>query len=429
MSGREVVITGMGLTSPLGATVSENWANVLALKTGIGHHPRPGVPRFMEYHGKSESPAIPRGIPEKLSGQVKFLNRGALLGFSAASEAIDQAGWTGTEVPADRRALYVAAGDFTKVGCESLYPAIREASLENWRGLDRVRLNAAALGGVNPFFLLESLQNNLFSFLSAHLESMGPNACLASLSPCGAQAIELAARSIRQSRADIAVAVGCGSWITEIALYELDGLGVASRCREGISSFRPLDGRRDGFITGEGGAALVLESAESAERSGATILGRIRGSGNCIEFVPGRPFVVPPLLGKRCMEIAMDDASRGFDDLAFIVPHGSGTRKGDAAELRSIASVLDERKAAVPVTALKAYTGHLGAASDIAEVILGIAAIGERLVPATLNFAEPDQSLPTLDIAGSHRQSTKKCFLSTSCGVGGQSSSVVVEAP
>ena len=429
MGSREVVITGMGLVSPLGATVAENWAGVKAMKTGIRRYPRAGVPGGMQYLGRSAAPPLPRDLPAHLAGQLKFLNRGSLLGFGAAVEAIGQARAAWAAAPAHRRSLCIASGDLTKIGCEFLYPAVKEASSAGWRGIDHARLNEATLGKVNPFFLLESLPNNLFSFLSAYLESMGSNASLASLAPCGGHAIELAARSIRQGRADIAVAVGCGSWINEIPLYELDGLGIVSRCGEGASSFRPLDRRRDGFIAGEGGAALVLESAESAAKSGAPVWGWIRGTGNCVEFTPGRALAVPPLVSKRCMQIAMDDAGCRFDDLAFITPHGSGTRRGDASEILSIARVLDERKAAAPVSAMKAYTGHLGAASDIAEVILGIAALGERFVPATLNFAEPDRALPPLDISGVHRSSAKKSFLSISYGVGGQSSSVVAEVP
>ncbi|MHB8883154.1 MAG: beta-ketoacyl-[acyl-carrier-protein] synthase family protein [Thermodesulfovibrionales bacterium] len=427
MDRREVVITGMGLTTPLGSTVPENWANMKALKTGLAHYPKTGLPAFMEYLGKISRVSVPADIPPKIAGQMKFLSRGSLLGFIAAAEAAAQACYAAAAVAAGRRALYIASGDFTKVGYDFLYPAVKDASQHNWKELDHAKLNDAALSKVNPFFLLESLLNNLFSFLSAFLESMGPSTSVASLSPCGGYAIELACRSIRQNRADIAVAVGCGNWITEIPLYEIDGLGIASQCRDGVGSFRPFDRKRDGFMTGEGGAALVLEAAESAKKRGAPVFGRIRGLGNCIEFVPGRGLTVPPMVSRRCMEIAMADAGMGFNDLGFITPHGSGTQKGDASELMSIARVLEDSKAAVPVSGMKAYTGHLGAASDIAEVIMGIAASREHIVPATLNFSEPDRSLPGLNISGAHQSSGKACFLSTSYGVGGQSSSVVVE--
>jgi 3-oxoacyl-[acyl-carrier-protein] synthase II len=426
MNRREVVITGTGLTSPLGRSVSENWENMKALKTGIGHYPKNGPPPF-EYMGKIAAISIPQDIPQKVLGQMKFLNRGAMLGFLSAYEAINQTGYNPADIPLDRRSLYIASGDFTKVGYDFLYPALQDASRNDRKKIDFERLNGAALSKVNPFFLLESLSNNLFSFLSAFLEFMGPNTSLSSLSPCGGYAIELACRSIRQDRADIAVAVGYCNWITEVPLYEIERLGIVSKCRDGVSSFRPFDRRRDGFIPGEGGAALVLEAAETAEKRGASILGRIRGTGNCIEFTSGTGLAVPPMVSKRCMEIAMGDAGCSFHDLAFITPHGSGTLRGDASELMSLKRVCEENKVSIPVSGMKAYTGHLGAASDIAEVIMGTSAVREKMVPATLNFSEPDKSFPDLKISGSHQASDKKCFLSTSYGVGGQSSSVVAE--
>lgn len=427
MQTRDVVITGIGLISPLGRNAAENWEHMKALQTGIGHYPREGMPAFLEYLGKVTDLTLPGDIPQKIHGQLKFLNRGALLGFTAAQEATAAAAFQAAEVPPSRRALYVASGDFTKVGYDFLYPALQDASAGS-RKIDVEKLNQAALNKVNPFFLLESLANNLFSFLSAYLECMGPNTSLASLSPCGGYALELACRSIRQNRADLAVAVGYGNWISDVPLYEIRELGIISRCREGAQSFRPFDHRRDGFIAGEGGATLVLEAAESAEKRGVPVLGRIRSTANCIEFTSARGLTVPPLVSRRCIESALKNAGSTIRDLAFITPHGSGTQKGDASELESLASVFAAAGAQVPVCGLKSYTGHLGAASDIAEVVLGLLAVREGLAPATLNFREPDPLHADLLLSGSHQATEKRQFLSTSYGVGGQSSSVVVEA-
>jgi 3-oxoacyl-[acyl-carrier-protein] synthase II len=126
--------------------------------------------------------------------------------------------------------------------------------------------------------------------------------------------------------------------------------------------------------------------------------------------------------------MALENAGSSIRDLAFITPHGSGTQKGDASELQSLAKVFEEADQQVPVCAMKSYTGHLGAASDIAEVILGVTAVREGIAPATLNFAEADPAYAGLMIAGTHQSTDKRTFLSTSYGVGGQSSSVVVEA-
>lgn len=428
MSGfdREVVITGTGLTSPIGKNVEENWKSVREMRTGIAHRPKNGLPDFLQYTGEVSGFDLPEDIPPKQKGQMKFLNRGALLGFSSTCEAMSGAIGEISDIPPGRRALYVAAGDFTKVGFEFMYPAIKDSSDKNWESVDRERLNIATLDKVNPFFLLESLNNNLFSFLSAFIEFMGPNTSLASLSPCGSNALELAYRSIKQNKADMALAVGYGSWITEIPLYELEGLGILSRCKSGIHSFRPFDRGRDGFIPGEGGAAILLEAADAAEQRGSTVLGKIRGLGNCTEFSSTRKISVPAAVSKYGILSAMKAAGCKAEDLAFIIPHGSGTIKGDRSEMRSIIDTFKGDKT-IPVCGLKPYTGHMGAASDIAEIILGVKAVREQTVPATLNFRETEHEFSDLKISASLMECKRNWFLSTSYGVGGQSSSVIID--
>ena len=217
-----------------------------------------------------------------------------------------------------------------------MFPALKDATAGTWQNIDYAKLNSTALNKVNPFFLLESLSNNLFSFLTAFFEFMGPNTSIASLSPCGGYALELASRSIKLDKADIALAVGCGNWITEIPLYELESLGILSKCTSGIHSFRPFNRQRDGFIPGEGGAALLLEAADIAHQRGAKILGKVKGCANYSEFSDNTGFSVPAKVCQRSIELALRDAECEIKDLASINPHGSGTQQGDRSELRSI---------------------------------------------------------------------------------------------
>ena len=434
MSEREVVITGTGLLTPLGKNFEENWENLKAMKTGIACYPSGNgsqkedtLPKYLQYKGKITQLEIPDNIPPKQQNQMKFLNRGSLLGFCAAHEAVLKAGINLSDIPPGRRALYIATGDFTNIGYDFMYPAIKDGTNGTWQDMDFEKLNRSALNKVNPFFLLESIHNNLFSFLSAFFEFMGPSTSLASLSPCGGQALELAYRSIKQGKADIALAVGCGSWVNEIALYELEGLGILSQCRNGVHSFRPFDKNRDGFIAGEGGAVIVLEALEIAEKRGANILGKIKGCGNCIEFSSGKGLNIPSTVTKRTICLALEEAGCSTDDLAFIVPHGSSTQKGDRSELKSISGVLENKKSALPLCGMKPYTGHMGAASDIAEVILGVQAVRDKIVPATLNFHKSEEEFSDLRISNSHTECEKTSFLSVSYGIGGHSSSVVVE--
>jgi 3-oxoacyl-[acyl-carrier-protein] synthase II len=429
MACRDVVITGMGLVSPLGLDVAQNWDNLRACRTGIRHFPRGAQPAFAQYLGQVIGFTPPAGLPGKLASQIRFLTRGSLLGLGAAQEALAHASVDMSSVPPGRRALYLAAGDLTQVGYPFLYPAVVEGTSGRFDNMDFEKLNRATLDRVNPFFLLESINNNLFSFLSAFLGFMGTNTSLASLSPCGAQALELAVRSIQQDYADIAVAVGCGNWISDVPLLELDDLGLLSGCRQGAASFRPLDRKRDGFIPGEGGAAVFLETSESARHRGAPVLAAIRGFGNATAGNVKGSWSVPKKVSEQSIRMALGEAACGLEDLAFLCPHGSGTPKGDRSELRSVTAVADGRVPAAPICALKAYTSHLGAASDIAEIILGIQALANRLVPATLNFRGADSEFAGLKVSGEHQPTDKRRFLSTSYGILGQSSTVVVEIP
>ncbi|GBD97787.1 MAG TPA: hypothetical protein ENG83_03175 [Nitrospirae bacterium] len=427
MHEREIVITGTGLTTPIGKNTEECWSNVKAMKTGIVRDPKDNLPEVLQYTGKVAEYDLPPDIPPKQMGQMKFLNRGAILGFCSASEAVSQSRDIIADIPPGRRALYVAAGDFTKLGYDFMYPAIKESTDKNWESINYEKLNSSALNKVNPFFLLESLNNNLFSFLSAFIEFMGPNTSLATLSPNGGNALEMAYRSIKQNKADVALAVGYGNWITEIPLYELEGLGILSKCKQGIQSYKPFDKNRDGFIPGEGGSAIFLEAADIAEKRGANVLAKIKGVENCIEFSSNHTFSVPSKVSKRNMLSVIEETACTIDDLALIIPHGSGTRKGDRSELWSLMDVLSDKKADVPLCGLKPYTGHMGAASDIAEVILGINSVAEGTVPATLNFQATEKEFSGLKISASPLSCAKNHFLSVSYGVGGQSSSVIVE--
>lgn len=424
---RGVVITGIGAVTPLGSNIKECWENILNKKTGIRETPSNNTPRPFRYRGIVESFHIPQDIPRKISSQMKFLNRASYLGFSAALEAVETSGIDLQEVEIGRRSLYIGSGDFTMVGYEFMHDAIDDALDKSTGSIDQARLNRASLTKVNPFFLLESLANNAFSFLSSYFQLMGPGTSLASLSPSGSVALELAVRSIRQDYSDMALVVGSGNWITDIPMYELEGLGVLSRCKNGVSSYRPLDRERDGFIPGEGAGAIVLEAEERAKNRGAHIFGRILGTGNSIEFQPGGGFSVSPTVTKRAMEEAISEANITPDDISFISTHGSGTRKGDEAELGSISDLLGKETSVIPVSAFKGYTGHLGAASDIAEVIFSLLSLKDNLAPATLNFHRADQEFAHMSISGEHRSIEAKRFLSVSYGIGGEASAVVVE--
>jgi len=427
MSNRDVLITGMGIISSLGKDAGENWTKLKKLETGICYYPREGLPQFMQYMGEISDYHLPDNISPKQRGQLRFLNRAAKFGLSSVNEALPSEVTNIDHVEPGRRSLFIASGEHNQIGAEFMYPAIRDTLGREWKDADLKEFNRTMMDKCNPFFLLESLHNNLFSFLSAYTGFMGSSTSLSSLPPCGSHAFELAYRTIKQNKADIALAVGYGGWLADIARYELEGVGLLSACRSGASSYRPFDRRRDGFIPGEGGAAIVLESAESAKKRGARIFGRVLGTSSSLALNGDGNATVPPMVNKHSMMTVINGAGFSKAEISFLISHGSGTKKGDRSELRSIKSVLSNNVGSIPVCALKPYTGHMGVASDLAEIIFGILAVKEGLIPATLNFTETEKEFSGMNISSYPEKSEKKLFLSTSYGVGGQASSVLID--
>ncbi len=423
---REVVITGMGVVSSLGSGLDAHWRHLVAKSTGIRQVTQAALSTALQYAGRVEPHELPADTPSAILKQQRFMSPSSRLGLGAVNEAVRQSGLGLHQIRPERKALYIGAGDYTKAGYRDYYPALQDARLGNGGTIDCERLNRATLHKVNPFVLLEWLTNNLVAFVSLLYEVQGPNTTLASHSPCGMEALELASRSLLRGRADVAIVVGACCWVSPITLFEMDTLGLLSQCHDGPCSFRPFDRRRDGFIAGDGAAALVLETSDLALGRDATILGRILGFGSFTEVNPAGSFSVPMEACERAMAMAILEADCQPGDLAFISPHGSGTRKGDRSELTAVAQVLASGRASVPVCGLKPYTGHMGAASDIAEVALGLTALRNGLVPATLNFERAERGLDDLRLACDHLPTTGTHFLSLSQGFGGQSVAVVL---
>lgn len=413
----------MGLLTPLGRGPEQSWNALAGGSSSLTHDPGDDGPEWMRWAGRVDEFELPENLPRSILSQTRFLNRGGQFGLAAAHDALTQAGSAEHTSP-ERRALFLATGDLTAADCESLHPATSLAT--NGKLVDHKQLNRETVARVNPFFLLEGLANNPYAVLAAAFEFEGPGTTLASQSPAGAQALDLAFRSMAGGRSDLALVVGCGSWLSMVPRFEMAGLGLLSRCRDGGRSYRPFNRRRDGFIVGEGAAALVLETEDSARARGATIHAIVESTSCGLEPAPS--LGVAELVTARCMDLALDEAGLTTRDLGFVCPHGSGTRKGDGSEGASLIEILDENPE-LPICALKPYTGHMGAASDIAEVILGILGTSKEIVPATPNFDIGDPGTEGLSISASPQVCTQSRFLSISYGLGGQSVSVVVTAP
>ena len=305
----------MGVVSSLGTGLDAHWRHLVEKTTGIRQIGRAEPSMPLQYGGRVGPYELPPDAPDTLLKQQRFISPSSRLGLGAVSEAVRQSGLDLLQIRPERKALYIGTGDYTKVGYHDYYPALQAARLEDGGTIDCELLNRATLHKVNPFVLLEWLTNNLVAFVSLLYKIQGPNTILASHSPCGMEALELASRSLLRDRADVAIVVGTCCWVTPIPLFEMDTLGLLSRCHDGPRSFRPFDRRRDGFIAGEGAAALVLETSGPAIGRDATILGRLQGCGSFTEVSPAGGFSVPAGACEQAMTMAIQEAGCQPPDL------------------------------------------------------------------------------------------------------------------
>lgn len=421
LESKGVAITSIGIISPLGLGLKENLEGLLNQKTGINSNCVVGSKTL---HFGRVNLQIKPPQDKGLASQFKFLNRGGQLAFVVACETMNEQNIS--LIPPEDRAFFLATGDLTNAG-EFMYSTFKVVLDQRAKDIDQRKLNKTAINKVNPFFLLESIANNPFSLISAYFELMGENTTVASLSPCGGLALELAARTIRQGRAKIALVIASGSWINPVKLFEMDGLGLLSTCKRGIYSYAPFDKKRDGFLPSEGAAALLIEDEESARQRGARIYGRVWVCKSMCDVTSDTVMTVPRAMTKKVIAHAIREAGLELDQLAFICAHGSGSVKGDRSELKSLEELFDETKTALPVCALKPYTGHMGAASDLADMILSMESLRRGLIPKTLNFTKSDREFEDIPITREAIKTDKRFFMSVSNGLGNLSVATIVE--
>ncbi len=189
----KVAITGLGLLSPLGRGPETSWDALAGGSSSLTRDPGDDGPEWMRWAGRVGEVELPSGLPREILSQTRFLNRGARLGFAAAHDALLQAG-SAEHVSPERRALFLATGDLTAADCLAFHPATTATGRDG--GVDVELINREAVARVNPFFLLDGLANNPFSMLAAAFGFQGPGTTLASQSPAGGQALDLAVRSL-----------------------------------------------------------------------------------------------------------------------------------------------------------------------------------------------------------------------------------------
>ena len=408
MSRRRVVVTGLGMLSPLGVDVPSSWQGVLAGRSGIG---------LIEHvdlsaHGTRFGGSV-KGFdvePYLSTKEARKLDLFIQYGLAASFQATRDSGLEITD--ANRERVGVAMGS----GIGGL------TNIEN----NAVVLHQQGPRRISPFLVPGSIINMISGFLSIHLGAQGPNYAIATACTTGTHCIGMAARNIAYGEADVMIAGG-----SEMATCGLGigGFGAAralsTRNEDPQGASRPWDKGRDGFVLSDGAGALVLEELEHARARGANIYAELVGfgmSGDAYHMTS------PPADGAgaaRCMTNAVRDAGLNPEQVQYINAHGTSTPAGDIAEATAIKSVFGEHAYRLAVSSTKSMTGHLLGAAGAVEAIFSVLAIRDQVAPPTINLQEPDEGCDLDFVPHQAKPMAIDAVLSNSFGFGGTNGSLV----
>jgi 3-oxoacyl-[acyl-carrier-protein] synthase II len=410
MSRRRVVVTGLGCVSPVGNTVSESWANLVAGRSGIDT-----VTSFdpaslsVKFAGEVKGFNVTDYLPEK---EARHMDRFIHLGMAAADQAIQDAGLpTGEQLDPE---LATRIGVNIGSGIGGL-PMIEEthAELMN-RGPRRI----------SPFFVPASIINMISGHVSIRHGFQGPNIAVVTACTTGLHAIGLAGRLIESGDADVMVAGGAESCVS---LLGIGGFAAAralsTRNEDPKTASRPWDKDRDGFVLGEGGGVLVLEEYEHAKKRGAKIYAELAGFGMSADaYHMTAPNVDGP---RRAMAAALKNAGVNPDAVDYLNAHGTSTPLGDVNETNAIKLTLGEHAKKTVVNSTKSMTGHLLGGAGGIESVFTVLAIHHQKSPPTINIFNQDPECDLDYCANAARDLKIDVALKNNFGFGGTNGSLV----
>ena len=402
-----VVITGMGLISPLGLSLQESWTNAVAGRSGIGpitRYPREKYPT--QIAGEVKAFDAKRYFDAKEVGRWDLSIQ---YGIGAGLDAIADAGLTITPENAERVGIVIGSG----IG--GLYGISDTA----------VRLKENGVRHVSPFFIPSVIINMISGLLAIRCGAKGLNYGVVSACATSNHAIADGYHAILRGDADVMIVGGAEAAITEIAVAGFcSARAMSKRNDEPERASRPFDKNRDGFVLGEGAGVFVIESEEHAKRRGARIHGQILGVGMTSDAYH---FTAPPDDGDgamRAMKLAVKNAGLAPEDIDYINAHGTSTGLGDIAETKAVKRLFGAQAKELMMSSTKSMHGHLLGAAGAIEAALTVMALKEGVVPPTINLENPDPECDLDYVANSARKRDITYALSNGFGFGGTNASI-----
>lgn len=405
---RRVVVTGVGMITPLGTGVEKSWKGLLEGRSGI---------RKITYFD-------PTNLPCQIAGEVsdfeidrfietkeqKKMDRFIHLGIAAATMAMEDSALKITEDNAERVGVIVGAGIGGLPAIEHYSKVLHE------RGYKRI----------TPFFIPMTIINLAAGQISIQFGTKGPNSAIATACASGTHAIGDAFRLIQRGVTDAMIAGGAESVITPLGIAGFSAMkALSTRNDEPERASRPFDRDRDGFVMAEGAGILILEEIEHAIKRGAKIYAEVIGYG-----MTGDAYHIttPPPNGEgavRCMDAALQDANIRPEDMSYINAHGTSTKYGDESETMAIKKVFGEHAYKLALSSTKSMTGHLLGAAGGVEAVISVLTITNNIVPPTINLENPDPECDLDYVPNRARAMNVDVVMSNSFGFGGTNACII----
>jgi len=408
VSRRRVVVTGMGMVTPLGNTVEATWEGLQAGRSGIA--------AIADWDATN--------FPTRFAGQVKgfdvegFLNpkearRNDIFiqyGLVAALQAVRQSGITVTEENAPRIGVSIGSGIGGLTNIENTALQLRDQGPRK----------------ISPFFVPGTIVNMIAGNLAILCGFKGPNIAVTTACTTGTHCIGLAAQQIQLGVADVMIAGGAEKASTPLGMGGFSAArALSSRNEDPQRASRPWDKERDGFVLGDGAGAIVLEEYEHARRRGASIIGELVGFGMSDDAFH---MTAPPEDGAGAamsMRNALRDAGMNPQDIHYINAHGTSTPAGDIAEARAVKSVFGADAQRIAVSSTKSMHGHLLGAAGAIEAIITLLALRDQVAPPTINLENPDVDCDLDFVPNTARRMRIDAVLSNSFGFGGTNGTLI----
>ncbi|MGK9450829.1 beta-ketoacyl-ACP synthase II [Acidithiobacillus caldus] len=406
---RRVVVTGLGIVSPVGVGVPQAWDNIVAGRSGIARVTRiDPTPYASQIAGEVKGFDVGQYLPVKEARKMEpFIH----YGLAAAMEAVEDAGLQIDEGISERVGVSVGSGIGGLPGIEAEHQVVMESGPRR----------------ISPFFIPRCIINMVSGHVSILYGAKGPNIAMATACSTATHSIGEAARLIEYGDADVMIAGGAEAAISPLGLGGFSAArALSTRNDDPEAASRPWDKDRDGFVLAEGAGVLILEERDFALRRGARIYAELAGYGMSADAY----HMTQPVAGgegaARCMRLALRNAGAEPEEVGYINAHGTSTPLGDLAETQAVHAVFGDHARRLAMSSTKSMTGHLLGAAGGIEAVFTVLALHHGILPPTINLHEPSAGCDLDYVPLVARHSQVEVALSNSFGFGGTNSTLVL---